>query len=296
MTALLLLRYLAIWCTTEVIPPTLARLENLETLCVRTENACAFPSEIWQMENLRHVDIRKLVITQGLFNDALPMKNIQSFSFPCLAYGRQTENFLRKIPTIRKLRCQFGSNIEDVRVTKLDFLIHLESLNMTYRGRLLLKSLDIFFLPSTLKKLTLSYFRLPWTELSRIARLPNLQVLKLLAYAFVGKCWNMETDDEFSKLKFLKLQNLDIEQWTASPDNFPSLEQMVVEQCHRLEEIPTTLGEVPCLRMIQVLRCRSSVVNSAMEIQEKQTELGNEDFKLHTMQILKQKFFSDSMR
>ncbi|XP_059310693.1 putative late blight resistance protein homolog R1B-17 [Lycium ferocissimum] len=68
----------------------------------------------------------------------------------------------------------------------LDFLNQLESLKVLYDGTIL--SPCKFSFPSNLKKLTLSKFRLPWSE---ICALENLEVLKLAFKAFEGDQWDV---------------------------------------------------------------------------------------------------------
>ena len=96
----------------------------------------------------------------------------------------------------------------------------------------------------TIKKLTVSGFCLPWSEISAIANLPNPKVLKLLEETFVGDEWNME-EDEFPKLKSLKLASLDIVKWTdfECKNSFRRLQKLVLESCYDLVEIPSSLGE-----------------------------------------------------
>lgn len=286
-TTLIFLRYLAIWCTTKFIPAAIGRLGKLETLRIISKETFLLPTEILRMQSLRHVHIGKFFL-RVLFGNILPMKNILSFSIPCLNYGKGTESFLSKLRTIQKLKCQFSSYKQN-QMVKLDFLNQLESLNMIHDGHPRLHSF-VFSLPTNIMKLTLSNFGLPWSEISRIADLPNLEVLKLLVDSFVGKFWDMGAE-EFRRLKFLKLQGLNVQKWSASHENFPSLLQIVVEQCHKLEEIPIEFIEISTLRKIQIRRCRSSVVKSAKEIEDEQIELGTLKFKMEAVQILSEKLF-----
>lgn len=120
----------------------------------------------------------------------------------------------------------------------------------------------------------MSNSRLPWEEISVIGRLPNLQVLKLLNKAFKGQQWDMRKG-EFQKLKFLKLESLDIELWNASSENLPCLEQLVVVSCRQLEEIPSYFGEIPTLQLIEMKWCSRSATDSVKQILEEQHELSN---------------------
>ena len=100
-------------------------------------------------------------------------------------------------------------------------LKNLESLNSQYSRKV--THTCAFNLSKSQKKLTLSNFEHPCSELSTIAKLPklNLKVLKFLDHAIVGERWEVEDegnaivragwkveDEEFLKLKYLKLSML----------------------------------------------------------------------------------------
>ncbi|KAG5583931.1 hypothetical protein H5410_044365 [Solanum commersonii] len=100
------------------------------------------------------------------------------------------------------------------------------------------------------------------------------EVLKLLSRAFEGVQWDMK-DGEFLKLKFLKLDSLNIEQWNISSDCLPSLEQLVLQSCKKLKEFPSCLGDVSTLQSVELHWWSCSSVNSIISIQE------DEGFKVH---------------
>ncbi|KAI5676156.1 hypothetical protein M9H77_07106 [Catharanthus roseus] len=86
-----------------------------------------------------------------------------------------------------------------------------------------------------------------------------------LAGDFVRKTWNME-DEGFSKLKFLKLQLLDIQQWNTSNSTLPLASAASSGQSRNLEDIPFAYGNIPTLRMIRVdrgpfIEFRSGILN-----------------------------------
>ncbi|KAK4373374.1 hypothetical protein RND71_008758 [Anisodus tanguticus] len=123
----------------------------------------------------------------------------------------------------------------DERIDRL--FRQLESLKVFYYGGMF-QSSSSFDFPKNLKKLTLSKFRRPWNEILTIGRLPNLEVLKLLFRAYEGEEWEVR-DDEFEKLKFLKMYILNIARWSTSDDPFPHLERLMLQSCKNLEEIPS---------------------------------------------------------
>ena len=130
-----------------------------------------------------------------------------------------------------------------------------------------------------LKNLILSSNYQPWSKISAIGKLPNLEVLKLRYNSFVGEKWEME-EREFRNLRFLKLSYLNIRWWTASSDNFCCLEKLVLHACHWLEEVPSCLGETLTLDMIEVKWCHESAVNSVKQIQQEQRDMGNKNLKI----------------
>lgn len=72
---------------------------------------------------------------------------------------------------------------------------------------------------------------LPWSEISAIGRIPNLNALKLISRAFTRKTWVMGEGDNFPSLKFLKLESLDVEEWSTTEAHIPTLERLTLSKC-----------------------------------------------------------------
>ncbi|KAL8267885.1 hypothetical protein R6Q59_001683 [Mikania micrantha] len=119
--------------------------------------------------------------------------------------------------------------------------------------------------------------------MSTIQPLPNLEVLKLLNFAFEGPSWN--TGGQFHQLKFLKLQNLDIQQWSAYSMSFPCLKRLVLLECYYLKGIPDEVGDIPTLEMIDLDKRNDSVVKSANKIPEDQQAMGNYELKINVIRF-----------
>ncbi|KAG8365134.1 hypothetical protein BUALT_Bualt18G0072800 [Buddleja alternifolia] len=116
--------------------------------------------------------------------------------------------------------------------------------------------------------------------MSIIGELPGLTVRKLGYLAFVGARWDTRYG-EFQQLRFLKLKRLSFVQWNvSSSDHFPKLNQLVLHACNNLKEMPSQIGEIPTLQMIEVKWCKKSVAKSALQIQEEQRDIGNEDLRV----------------
>lgn len=135
--------------------------------------------------------------------------------------------------------------------------------------------------PSSLKKLTLEKTNLPWEDVkTKIGLLPLLQVLKLKKNSFIGSVWKT-CEDQFPNLKFLLIENCDIERWITYKTHFPRLEHLHLCIVNWLAEIPSSIGDIPTLQSIKVVRCSVSVDNSALRIKDEQEELGNEELQIH---------------
>nr|XP_027119091.1 putative late blight resistance protein homolog R1A-3 isoform X2 [Coffea arabica] len=274
------LRYLAVCGYLRSVPESIANLRNLETLIVKgLHGKIVLPYTIWHLASLRHLHVNDHVAfnldgkdPEGCFQ----LENLVSFSRPSLSCGGDMQRIIRRFPNLCKLRCIFYESRDSShncnQFPRLDVLTHLESLNIFYYGRTL--SSSGFILPMNLKKLTISEFHLPWSNISAIGRLKNLQVLKLNSGAFEGQTWEMK-EGEFQELKFLKLDSLNIVHWKAASDPLPKLQRLVLQNCKDLQEVPDDFAEIPELETIEVLWCGQSAEESAKEIEE-----ANEDIKV----------------
>ncbi|KAI3795529.1 hypothetical protein L1987_38184 [Smallanthus sonchifolius] len=198
-----------------------------------------------------------------------------------LRYG---DNFEKYFPCIKELRCNLQEGYDFKSLT------NLETLKLTVQhGPRRMKSnvldspkgcgMNHITFPATLKTLTLAMCRLPWSCMSIIQSLPNLEVLKLQIDAFMGSCWNTYKQ-EFRQLIFLRLNNLFIKQWEGYSTSFPCLRQLEVISCKLLEEIPLEIGDIPTLEIIKIKSCSHSCVESVRRIPEEQHDSGNYDPKV----------------
>ncbi|CDP20547.1 unnamed protein product [Coffea canephora] len=257
------LRYLAVTFYSDIlnIPLSLANLSNLETLLltVYCRGHCLLPDALWNMQKLRHLHVH------GAFIDISMVQ------------------MMRKFPNIRELKCCLleskESTGESKTIVQMGFLTQLESLKLIL-GDVTAYHIE-FHLPSSLKQLTLEYF--PWNMFSTIKEIRNLEVLKLLRPADGVEEWDMEDMEEeeiFPKLKFLKLESLQTVRWRGSGHHFPSLEKLVLKRCKELEELPSCLWETLTLQLIEVHGCLRSTGDFVRDIKEQQVDYGNEDLKI----------------
>ncbi|KAA8529861.1 hypothetical protein F0562_034370 [Nyssa sinensis] len=127
--------------------------------------------------------------------------------------------------------------------------------------------------PPNLKKLTLSETFLNWEHTSTLGKLPHLEVLKLKDNAFLGQLWE-PLNEGFRLLKVLQLGKTDLVHWKASGHHFPSLQRIVLRHCTSLKAIPSGLGDIYTLQMIELYCPTSSAAASARLIQLKRQQLG----------------------
>ncbi|CAI9107954.1 OLC1v1007450C1 [Oldenlandia corymbosa var. corymbosa] len=270
---LLLLRYLAVCGDMEYVPPSLCKLQYLETLVIKgLKKKVKLPDSVWGMKKLRHVHITNRAIftlLDPIYGSPSRLHNLVSLSILTFRCWESTDDMIMMFPNLRKLGCVV-LDPQDVSMNfsifpAWDLLSQLESLKVSYFGKVR-KSGNLKF-PSSLKKLTLSTFCLSMNNMSAIGRLGNLEVLKLMSCAFEESSWDMK-EKEFNKLKYLELDNLNIVHWNACSDHLPELQQLVLRNCKQLEEVPFDFACISTLEKIEVQLCRSSVNESVRNIEE----------------------------
>ncbi|KAI5678582.1 hypothetical protein M9H77_09532 [Catharanthus roseus] len=283
------LRYLAVRGRFNSVPSSIGNLWRLETLIVYgMEGEVYLPEILLKMAHLKHVCVNKraALVCSNTFPPPELEPSGSSIQILCRPAFSQRyasiEKVIKSLKNLKKLKCiyleSWDSDKRCNRLPELDSLTELKSLNATYHG--IVKLPYEFSFPSSLKKLTLSKFRFPWSEISKIGRLlPQLEALKLLFKAFEGTRWDVNEDD-FRNLKFLKLESIDLVEWDVSSDAFPCLEQLVLEKCKKLKDIYSNFGELVTLRRIEVQWCSYSATKAMWEVQQQQQELCGDGLKL----------------
>ncbi|CAL5428142.1 unnamed protein product [Camellia sinensis] len=283
---LVLLRYLTLDILEKrenqfILPPSISNLYYLETLIISTSHSfIILPCDVWTMENLRHLCVsgNGKYIIHYLFpyfpSDNLPfLDNLQTLSW--VFYQKE---FSVRIPNLKELGlCGRMVHEKSLMFPDLHFLDHLQELKLWNEGIFNRDAhvLGRIKLPLNLTKLTLKNTYLKWDEVSTLGKsLPNLEGLKLLNKACIGKCWET-IDGEFPRLKFLQLKLVQVDQLEVSSNHFPVLQRLVLIQCNGLKKIPSEMGNIPTLQMIEVHWCHPFLANSAKEIKEEQESIGN---------------------
>ncbi|CAA2996236.1 late blight resistance homolog R1B-16 isoform X1 [Olea europaea subsp. europaea] len=275
------LRYIAITCL-DKIPPSITLLRNLQTLIV--EDPCGIaielPEEIFNMPQLRHIIISRASLPP-VFSIPFPdsdkhfvLENLETLSM--VQDLGMTEHILEKMPNVKKLGIHYNTTIwhvYDVHLQKLETLkiVFDSPTNSTF-----LRSITS---APRLKKITLEGGRTGWEDMTIFGSLPNLEVLKLHDFAFIGPVW-VPVDREFPKLKFLHIWETDLEHWRADKTHFPRLEHLILWKCSKLVEIPLSIGEIETLQIIETDYSSPSVVKSAKDILDDKQSQGDEGFQV----------------
>nr|XP_010320901.1 putative late blight resistance protein homolog R1B-23 isoform X2 [Solanum lycopersicum] len=256
-----------------------ANLWNLETLIVQgTRGRISLPETIGKMIKLRHLQINDQAFfsmqnEQEFLVSPSKMEDLQTLSSVYFSCAGSADKILAKTPNLQRLTCEVSAF--DDSFTAFNNLAMLEILKISSGAAL--TSVDKLKLPSHLKKLTLSNF---YINLNEVTTLSTLEVLKLLGVTICSNTWKVK-DEQFSKLKFLKLENLSFSEWDVSDDAFPYLEHLVLIRCPYLEVIPSCFGYMSSLKSIEVKSCKESLADSAMVIKEMQVEdMGFSDFEV----------------
>ncbi|KAL3509492.1 hypothetical protein ACH5RR_028893 [Cinchona calisaya] len=161
------------------------------------------------MKKLKHLHIRSYegcYVPEGNLLDynSFNLHKLETFSCLYVSSSERLEEIAKKIPNIRQLEIKVSAFTTKV---SLDSLNQLESLKVSTTNQF--RNEVEYCFPSTLKKLTLELLGLPWSKISLIEELPNLEVLKLLWRSFKGKRWDMKEGG------FRKLESCGWNPWTS---------------------------------------------------------------------------------
>lgn len=275
------------------LPISISTLVNLQILIVNwgLRESHHLPFDILMMPHLSLIRLKgSLVYFDHLFLAAetnhhhpLVLSNLQTLS--TVSSTNFSKEIVSIIPNLTKLGILVSRSNNDHQTHFLNHLssLHcLETLKLSFSSLRNEKSPMILrwsAFPPSLRSLTLCGGHLQWEDMVTIGKIPSLEVLKLKDRAFVGRVWET-VDGGFLRLKFLLLENIELEIWRASRYDFPSLKNLVLRLCGGLEEIPCDIGEIPTLQTIELYSCARSTVSSAQRIQQEQQSIGNDELEV----------------
>ncbi|KAL0365962.1 UNVERIFIED_CONTAM: putative late blight resistance proteinR1C-3 [Sesamum radiatum] len=279
------LRFLALTIG-RCLPSSISRLCNLRTLIVLRGESLSIVGDIMvmpgilDMTQLRHIKV-KGQRTYIKYHDGqdknlfVVLDKLQTLY--AIAISQLTDRRLETLPNLEKQGIFWDEEVDHVRdLSPLHKLHTLKCRSSKYNRYNILSNI---VLPPSIKKLTLKGCRILDHELNEIGKLPNLEILKLQYCYFQNGNWEAE-DGEFCRLQFLLMKGLKLVNWTADDTHFPRLEELVIQYCFDLKEIPLAIGDIPTLKVMEVQQCGDSAKASAREIQEAQLDNGNDDLQV----------------
>ncbi|KAJ9553995.1 hypothetical protein OSB04_018040 [Centaurea solstitialis] len=280
------LRYVAVSGTFKVLPAAISNLWNLQTLIVETTfRNIEVQADLWKLLQLRHVYTSAasnlpILSSKSGKGDKDPLVNENLRTMSKVSPKTCTDVIFARTPNLQKLgvrgnllslmeetagRCKFDN------ITKLTHLETLKLLNDTYPISPLdgkLRSLPEWYkFPPKLKKLTLSDTMLNWEHMSVLGKLPGLEVLKLGEHAFMGECWKTP-DRSFVRLRVLEIGKTDLAIWKAAGDQFPQLQRLSLKHCEQLVAVPSGLGSIATLEVVELCWTSHSAVASAHQLRK----------------------------
>lgn len=280
------LRYLAVRYNYG-IPLALWNLQNLQTLIIHEKNETEFGVGItcnlwlhWCMPQLRHVYFHGTIGFDDPKGSTSSLENLQTVSY--VSHHSCTEKILKMIPSLKKLKIDCSPCGDAACLNDLVHLHKLESLEI-YAGCWVQSRPKYynFTFPMKLKKLCLRDLRLPWNDMMVVGSLPDLRVLKIKGRSCVGSTWET-TQGQFPQLEFLLIEASDFENWITESSHFPRLKRLLLDSCWCLNGIPSDIGEISTLELIEIKgEVKKSLVKSGEEIQNEQEDIGN-----NTLQVL----------
>nr|GLL25642.1 putative late blight resistance protein homolog R1C-3 isoform X3 [Ipomoea trifida] len=279
------LRYLALSTNVVLHKFQWFKLRSLQTFIVDFHGYSwkAEPPHILDMPRLRNVYFTK---GSPLYLPKLVQENLLTISWLNVPEPLWTKSDLTKIPNVKKLGIYIGISMNFMpsllppgSLDGLADLHQLENLKIAAKeSNLLVGDFQLpKVFPPNLKKLTLCHTYLPWDDMLLIATLPNLEILKLIGYAFYGSEWKT-TENGFCRLKYFQIEESNLKYWSAVANHFPTLEYLILSYCQHLEEVPADFVDITTLQLIKLTHCCSSLVTSAKHIQKERLDYG--DYKL----------------
>ncbi|XP_047938359.1 putative late blight resistance protein homolog R1A-10 [Salvia hispanica] len=270
--SLLQLRYLSLTYYGS-LPTSISRLWKLQYLIVNrymsTNTSSLLPMEIWDMKELRHLEIMSGHMPNPHSGDGLPKLT----TLWDVSARSCTREVLEMIPNLKRLgiRIELAPDDEGDYVFDLmnntSHLSGLETLkcvivNPQFRSNGISPPPPMF--PSSLTNLTLSGFGYPWEYMSIIGKLP-IEVLKLKSYAFRGPVWEIN-GLYFKNLKFLLIEDTDLVHWKIKVPSFTKFECLSIRHCYKLKELPIFLN---LNNKVEIIDCSPFTVNWAEQMRLK---------------------------
>lgn len=281
LTNLVHLRYLVLSSNFKVLPDSIVKLWNIQTLIVdTTSRTLDIKADIWKMIQLRHV---KINASTTLLKTSKTKEGEKLQTLGTISHQSCTEDFFDRARGLKKLgiRGRIDALLDAKGLEKLGNLDKLKLVNDAFplppsEGRL--PSLpQPYKFPPKLRSITLSATFLDWSHMPTLGLLDTLEVLKLKDNAFEGRYWEA-AEGGFRHLEILHIERTNLVVWVAAGYHFPRLRCLVLRNCEKLEAIPVGLAD--SLQKLDLKRVSKSASDSARKIEKvKESKQGTETSK-----------------
>ncbi|XP_015167643.1 putative late blight resistance protein homolog R1A-3 [Solanum tuberosum] len=283
----------------KAIPESWLNLQNLETLLINTgDSTMVLLPRMLQLSKLKHVKIDM----SCFFEEEEDAKKIQSrilkgensklttLSQVNISYSVGTNDALEKFPNLQHLDCTIVEAqhppTQDDWFPKLDVLNKLESFIAIYCCPELIPQPKKYHFPSSLKELRLYRFTMTPALLSAIVALPQLEILAIIDSDLVKDKW-YASEGMYQSLKTLSLRLVNLSEWEVNRGAFPKLEELILDNCYKLTEIPCAFADRETLKSIHLMNMNREVEDSAIEIKKQIIEFAGEDrLQVHLSDVL----------
>ncbi|KAH0658994.1 hypothetical protein KY285_027545 [Solanum tuberosum] len=261
----------------------ISHLLDLQTLVVRSSKFLrTSPATIWKMKKLRHLNVKKLSLVwddndKAIFEETSTtmLENLKALHSHRITVDDMNPRFWWRFANLEELSLRVEALPSCPLFPSVEVHTRLQSLNLVISPRGFLDSVgweSYFVFPSNLRHLYIGGCFLTKEMILNIARLKKLQSLTLyggfLPWKSENTCWDA-TSVEFPALKYLALDSVRMEEWKASEESFPVLEELSIRNGgYYYKEIPPSFADIPTLRLIKLYDCTDSLGVSAMNIKK----------------------------
>ncbi|KAL3335175.1 hypothetical protein AABB24_031393 [Solanum stoloniferum] len=242
MQSLTQLRYLALYVQ-HFDCKWISHLHHLQSLQLKSSEIIHLrASTLWEMTKLRHVNIDGfslvwVVNDQGSFEETSTtmLENMKTFRTCHIRLDNMNSRFLWRFPNLEELSLNIKNVLEFPLFPIPEVHTHLHSLSLELSSLILRNSVgwkSNFVSPPNLRHLHLAGFLLTEEMVLNIASMKKLESLKLevefpwrLSQSY---CWDVR-NVQFRALKYLTLLSGEIDEWKASEESFPVLEEISIQ-------------------------------------------------------------------
>nr|GMD41058.1 putative late blight resistance protein homolog R1B-14 [Ipomoea batatas] len=278
------LRFLAVTTDLSTLSKLFTDLWNMQTLILNTtKSAVQVKADIWSMPKLRHILSNASLVFPPPKNGkdkssaSSSQEDLQTLS--TISPNSCIEDIFAKTPNLLKLGVR--GNLAELLESKggiclfdnIHKLHNLDNLKLLHesandQGSMLWTFPRPEKFPGKLRKLTLHRTSFRWKDISTLASLDKLEVLKLEESAVKGDTWELNKEVVFNNLQFLRIGRTDLATWTCGKDSFPVLKSLYLSHCECLNALPLSFKDVKTLKLLYLFHTNKKAAPSAQKIRD----------------------------